>query len=97
MRRPVSVVSLLCAVLGSIGLGSIGEAGGTPHAPTTASVTAVENLVRNGGFENPTITRPWKPFFASGQRRISGWQVLQHSVDLVSRLACGSGQPIGRG
>jgi hypothetical protein len=79
-------------VLGSIGLGPSGAAVGTPKAVGIASAPGAESLVRNGGFEQPVITQPWKPFFANGERRIPGWQIVRHSVDLV-----GTDWPAGRG
>jgi hypothetical protein len=92
MRLHVIFISLLSGALGSVGLGPTGAVGATSNAPTISTASAAESLVRNGGFEHPVITRPWKPFFAGGQRRIPGWQVVQHSVDLV-----GTDWPAGRG
>jgi hypothetical protein len=85
MGLRATFIVLLCCVLGSVGLGAVGAAG-SPSAtvrPAAASV-ANQGLVRNGGFEVPVVERPWVPFFANGERRIPGWRVLRHSVDLVS-------------
>ncbi|MFC5176556.1 DUF642 domain-containing protein [Nocardioides taihuensis] len=84
-----SFILMVC----SVGLVAVGTAGSTSaaEAPAAAPV-ATQNLIRNGGFEAPTITRPWVAFFADGERRIPGWWVVRHSVDLVS-----TDWPAGRG
>lgn len=92
MALRAAFVALMC-VLSTVGLGRV-DVSGSSSAPSTAESvgTAAENLVRNGGFEDPVIVRPWVPFFAEGERRIAGWRVVHHSVDLV-----GIDWPAGRG
>jgi hypothetical protein len=80
-------------LLGSVGLGPFGPEASSSAALSPASpAIAVPSLIRNGGFEDPAVTRPWVPFFADGTRRVPGWRVVRHSVDLV-----GTDWPAGRG
>jgi hypothetical protein len=94
MRLRATFTALLASgVLGTVGLSSVGAAdGASANSSLALSAPAAHNLVRNGGFETPAISRPWKPFFAHGKRRIPGWRVLHHSVDLVR-----TDWPAGRG
>lgn len=93
MGPPAASIVLICCVLGSLGLGPVDAAGSTPDAVRPASPhIAAPSLIRNGGFEDPAVTRPWVPFFANGTRHIPGWRVIRHSVDLV-----GTDWPAGRG
>ena len=72
------------------------SAAGAAHSPLLDTGmtrrAGAGDLVRNGGFEEPRISRPWVAYFAEGERRIPGWRVVRRSVDLV-----GTDWPAGEG
>lgn len=82
---------LVGSLLGAADL-TAGHRGAECLAPGRPHRSAGAPLIRNGGFEDPEISRPWRPYFHGGQRRIPGWRVVRRSVDLV-----GTDWPAGRG
>jgi hypothetical protein len=94
MGKPARLVRTVCGAVCSVALVAAGAADSRSATPIPASASSVlaDNLVRNGGFETPVITKPWVAYFANGERRIPGWRVVRHSVDLV-----GTDWPAGRG
>ena len=89
LRR--ALLALACTGMGAVALG-LSSAGASSVSPENASAAAAQSLIRNGGFEEPVLERPWRPFFAGGERRIPGWRVVRHSVDIV-----GTDRPAGHG
>ena len=92
MRRRTAALVLVCGAL----IASSASAAGAVHTSMLdagkARWTGTGDLVRNGGFEEPAISRPWVAYFAGGERRIPGWRVVRRSVDLV-----GTDWPAGEG
>ena len=92
MSRRIASLVLSCGVLAVPGASVDAAALNVALNATMAEAEPAGNLVRNGGFEEPAISRPWRPFFAGGERRIPGWRVVRRSVDLV-----GTDWPAGKG
>ena len=83
MPLRTAFIVLIGGVFGSVGLTPVGALGSASDTTRVAApATEGQSLVRNGGFEDPMVTRTWMPFFASGERRIPGWRVVRHSVDV---------------
>ena len=83
MSRRLASTTLMIGVLCALSTGLEPAAVGSSRSITDAGSVGADQLVHNGGFEDPVISRPWVPYFAGGERRIPGWRVIQRSVDLV--------------
>jgi hypothetical protein len=94
MAKRARLIHVVSGALCSVALVVVGGADSRSAQSTTpaSALNAAHNLIRNGGLETPVITEPWVAYFANGERRIPGWRVVRHSVDLV-----GADWPAGRG
>ncbi len=92
LRGRTAALVLACGSL----IAPCASAAGAAHSPLLDTGmtrrAGAGDLVRNGGFEEPQISRPWVAYFAEGERRIPGWRVVRRSVDLV-----GTDWPAGEG
>ena len=79
MSRRLTLLVLLCGLFAAC----FTPSAAAPPSPPLKATAPIEELISNGGFEEPAIGRPWLAYFAGGERRIPGWRVVRRSVDLV--------------